>query len=317
MNTNEKWNKIVELVKSKSSASENEVQQLWEKIFTDSNFFGYSLFLGEVDSKRNIHIGSVPRVIPDIIIRNNELGKDLFVIELKQHCLRFSDNYKNQLFSYMRLLRLNIGVLVCDKIYIFTTDGNESPFEIPFENDNEYGIKFVELFSKCNYSESAIKEFVEKSKVSKANVEALQAELQSLLLVDLIKKYYASKYSEKEVESALKDFEITIKKKQTPISTPPNDRTATEEHPISLDGFSRFLIDKGHKPTTANSYISYAKKTCQQEKISFMDLYENIGKYVTMYDVGGIKEDLGEEGHRTRINSLKRLHEFRYSIKKV
>lgn len=225
----EKWNLIVSNVQKKLSAKENEIQQLWENIFTDANFFGYSRFSGEIDSQRNIHIGSYERTIPDIIIKDSVSNKDLFVVELKQHNLSFDAKYKEQLFSYMRLLRLNVGVLICNKIYLFVLDydDNETSMEIAFTNNNLNGSKFIELFSKGNYDENAVKHFIEKNQELKAHIQEICTDLQTLSIIDVIKEYYASKYSNEEIEIALKNLHISVSfnvqtPKQPTIENQPN-----------------------------------------------------------------------------------------------
>ena len=208
----EKWNLLISHVQRKSFAKETEVQQLWENIFADADLFGYSRFNGEIDSQRTIHIGSYDRTVPDIIIRESINKRDLFVVELKQYSSIFDIKYKEQLFSYMRLLRLNIGVLICNKIYVFVLDhdDNEKSMEITFTKDNPDGCKFVELFSKMNYSENSVRKFIEKNKELKSHVQEIQANLQPHSVIDIIKSHLSSNYSEEEIEIALKNIQITI-----------------------------------------------------------------------------------------------------------
>ena len=223
MTTLEKWNLIVSNVQKRFSAKEAEVQQLWENFFADANLFGYSRFSGEIDSQRNIHIGSYERTIPDIIIKDNTSNKDLFVVELKQHNLSLDAKYKEQLFSYMRLLRLNIGILICNKIYLFILDydDNETSMEITFTKDNPNGSKFIELFGRENYNENSIKQFIEKSKEIEKHIQEIRNDLQNLSIKDIIKNYYSSRYSNEEIEIALKDLQITASS-NSQIQTPPN-----------------------------------------------------------------------------------------------
>lgn len=211
MNANDKWNLIVSNIQKKLMAKESEVQDLWEKIFADAIFFGYSKLSGEIDCQRNIHIGSYERTIPDIIIKNIINNKDLFIVELKQHNLPFNQTYKEQLFSYMRLLRVNVGILICNKIYLYVLDydDNETSMEITFTKDNPNGSKFIELFSKNNYSENTIKKFIDKNQELKFHIQEIRKDIQNISILDLIKQYYASKYSYEEIELALKDLQIS------------------------------------------------------------------------------------------------------------
>ena len=147
---NTKWNNIVNLFTSNNSKPEQTIQILWEKIF--SEFFGYSTLLGDIDSQRAIAIGSSQRIIPDIIIKNS--NKDLFIVELKQPQLQSGNE---QLLSYLKLLKIEIGVLICNKLFLYYFDynkpDNEQLFvEISFTENNPDGIKFLELFQKTNFN---------------------------------------------------------------------------------------------------------------------------------------------------------------------
>ena len=109
------WNRIVKHYKDNYSAKEEVIQKDWEQIFSD--LFNYSRLFGEIDAHRNIHIGSHQRTIPDIII-TSENG-DLFDVELKQYNLPFSVDMENQLKSYMDLLHITVGVIICQQIHLY------------------------------------------------------------------------------------------------------------------------------------------------------------------------------------------------------
>lgn len=115
MNAREKWNRIVAFHKQYFRSPESKVQDVWENVFVE--ILGYSRLEGEVERHRSIYLGSTERVIPNVIVKNND--NDLFVVELKQHNLPFSPAMEGQLFSYLKQLRDNIGVLVCDKLYVY------------------------------------------------------------------------------------------------------------------------------------------------------------------------------------------------------
>ena len=270
MNAVEKWNLIVAEVQKKLSARETEVQQLWENIFADANFFGYSRFGGEIDSQRNIHIGSYERTIPDIIIRDIANNKDLFVVELKQHNLPFDNKYKEQLFSYMRLLRLSAGVLICNKIYLYILgyDDNETSMEIAFTNNNPNGSKFIELFSKNGYNENEVKQFIEKNKELKSHIQEIRTDLQTLSIIDVIKEHYAPKYSNEEIEIALKNLQISISfnsYNQIPTLIPTaikrTDSKSTPSTSLSLSGFADYYDEPQD--------IDYIIIKTSQERVDF------------------------------------------------
>lgn len=182
MNANEKWNLIVSLMQEHRFDKEDKIQELWQSIFADANFFGYSQFGGEIDSQRQMPIGSRERTIPDIIIRDSVNNRDLFVVELKQHNLPFQKKYMEQLFSYMRLLRLSIGVLVCDEIYLYYLDNNDvqKVIAIPFEYDENDGKCFVELFIKGNFDQYKVRDFIANHNEFNEHIEAIEQDLSQL-----------------------------------------------------------------------------------------------------------------------------------------
>lgn len=210
MNTTEKWNSIVSNVKTKWSSAERDVQALWENIFADSAFFNYSRMSKEVDSQRSITIGARERAIPDIIIRDNVNNVDLFLVELKQHNLPFDMRFKEQLFSYLRQLRLKVGILVCERIYLYYLDfaDNEISMEIPFVSNLAEGAKFVELFGKGNFDESKVEDFIKVHNAKKQRIANLRQEIKSLPIEELLIGYFSSSYSEDEIKKAISELNL-------------------------------------------------------------------------------------------------------------
>ena len=173
MTSKEIWNYLVDHYNGNFWANEEIIQRDWESFFADADLFRYSKIKGEVDSHRTLQIGSYERVIPDIILKKG--GNDLFVVELKKYSLHFSKEREAQLFSYLKLLHISIGVLVCDKIYIyaydFETSEQENKLEIPFEKDNTDGVAFVDLFCKDEFSKDKIFEYIFTKKSFSTNVK--------------------------------------------------------------------------------------------------------------------------------------------------
>ena len=220
MSAVEKWNKLVELYNKHFNDKEEVIQNLWENIFVE--FFGYSRFGGEIERQRNIRIGSTERVITDIIIK--ESNTDLFIIELKQYNLSHSAAMELQLMSYLKQLRLDTGILVCDKIYVFDydygkADDEQNRAEIAFTTDNPDGVRFVEMFSKNNFTKSAVKDFIRLQSESVEKVDRIKEELSSDLAVELLKNYFSDKYGEVEFAKAINGFNVTVTPKGIAIAT--------------------------------------------------------------------------------------------------
>lgn len=87
---------------------------------------------------------------------------------------------------------------------------------------------------------------------------------------------------------------------------------------ISLDSFKIWLEKQGYKSITPSGLPStsydYAKQripfVLEEERITLVELAENIDYYIRDYDTDGIKEHLGEKSNRSVINALKRFKEY-------
>lgn len=208
------WNYLVSEYKKNYDAQEDKIQTLWESYFSMPFVFSYTGF-DEIDAKRSLHIGSKDREIPDIILRSN--NKDLCIIELKRYSLPRNSDYEKQLLNYMAHtdLRLSVGVLICKTICIYyynqSTNEKES-IEIPFIENSNLGEKFIELFSKENFSENKIKSFIESCNNSKDTIDKIKSEINVDLINELLKLHFNEKYDNEIVEKVIKDLHISLNK---------------------------------------------------------------------------------------------------------
>lgn len=167
MNEYEKWSVIVDDFTKYRTAKEVTIQRLWEEYFLDPDIFGFSVRKGEIDIHRVMRIGSKERTIPDIIIHDSDSGKDLFIIELKQYNLAFDGNYEEQLLSYMRLFRLDIGILICSEIRVYCLDeyGEHSsePLVIRFNTDDRDGCELMSFLTKGSFNKNKIKNYISEA----------------------------------------------------------------------------------------------------------------------------------------------------------
>lgn len=217
MTAQEKWNIIVSQYNEHFGKNEMQVQRIWERIFAE--LFGYSSFSGEIDCQRSLQIGSRERVVPDIILRKDE--KDLVDIELKQLSASFDTRMEDQMISYLKLLNLSIGVLICKKLYLYHFDYTTSKTQkvsIEFVKDNPDGVRFVELLQKPNFSKDAIKDFVCTKNVFSENVNLIRDELSSDFLKQLVIKHFEESFTKDEIACAIEYYSFECVKKDN-IST--------------------------------------------------------------------------------------------------
>ena len=263
MESDKIWNRIVKHYKDNFGSKEEVLQNDWTQIFSD--LFNYSKFFGEIDSHRTMHIGSHERTIPDIIIRNDE--EDLFDVELKQYSMPFSMEMERQLKSYLDLLHVCVGVIICKSLFVYVYDFSKSKskkLEIQFIEDNPDGIKFVELFKKGSFSINKVEEFIDSKEAFSANVRAIKSDLNEKHLLQVIKDHYLKKYSCEEVEEAFKSVEISV---DTLSYTVPSPRIAPIVHTIIRNTLAQYENQK-KLIVVPNSPINYIQfKTNEMESI--------------------------------------------------
>ena len=211
MNYTEIWNYLVEEVERNKYEQEDKIHILWQSYFSNPLMFGYNG--NDVDSKRSLHIGSTNREIPDLILKKDK--SDLFIIELKRYSLHKNEDFEKQLLNYMSHtdLRLSVGILICSAIYVYYYDfasSKEEKLKIEFIKNNINGAKFIELFSKQNFNEIAIKQFIENSNQSQNNILSIKKQITSELLKQLLKEHFLKTFSESDFEKAISEKKISI-----------------------------------------------------------------------------------------------------------
>ena len=299
MDSTKVWNRIVKHYRDNYYAKEEALQKDWEQIFSD--LFNYSRFFGEIDSHRNIHIGSHQRTIPDIIIRG-EHG-DLFDVELKQYSMPFSVEMENQLKSYMDLLHISVGVLICQKIYLYIYDFSQSKLkrmEIPFVEDDSDGVKFVELMQRGSFSLEKVEEFIDSKTLHAQNVAAIRKEATASLVQYLLKEYFSTTYTEEEITEALTgshwalapiapdpSFKPDPSPKPVPTPTPNLD-----PNPIVIPDNLRdiLIIGKGAKGAAIEFLKPYGLALLQKS-VTYAYLQEDMGLHWANPDVERLHND--------------------------
>lgn len=242
MEAKEKWGFIVKQYHLLYKNREGDIQKEWESYC--SEFFNYKRTSNEIDSFRNIHIGSTERVIPDIILKIG--NKDIIDIELKQYCLSFDNKFEKQLKSYLKLLNLSVGLIVCSKIYLYWFEYKEDKvhkIEIPFVESNEDGIELMDLLCKETFSEEKVKEFI----VGKKNVREIKESIDDNLIKTLLIDYFTNKnYADDEILQALDGINISVSEKGKPFPPKPEPPKPGPEPPGPGPESPAFIIIKTH-----------------------------------------------------------------------
>lgn len=217
----EKWNEICFLLSEniKETISETDFEQ---KVIQALRVLNWKEYLGEIEVRPSLHIGAVNRIAPDILIKKEE--KKAFVIEIKRPDLQFNPVFQQQLFSYMRQLKLDYGLLIGQAIQIFydgALKNQEDPVlleTIRFIPNDEKGVNFVKLFSKDTFDEEALEKFtltaldkfnrIEDYKKLKETI--LSAEFRKRIS-EMIKQDFLNDYDGELIDSVMGDLEVEIK----------------------------------------------------------------------------------------------------------
>jgi hypothetical protein len=218
---NEKWSEICFLLHDniKVDISENDFEQC---VIQALRVLNWKEYLGDIDIRPSFQIGASNRIIPDFVIKSQDNQK-LFVIEIKQPNIPLNTTFQQQLFSYMRQLKLEYGILIGQGIQIFY-DGNLSSQDDPilletikFEKDNKSGGVFIELFDKLNYNKNSLENFTKnalKKIDKKKDFKILTNKILSNDFIDklnpLIKQGFIGEYDGELIDSVLKNIKIEI-----------------------------------------------------------------------------------------------------------
>lgn len=128
---------------------------------------GWDQYRGEIEEKPAIQVGSYRKIEPDIIVRSAETKQIYFVIEVKKPSVNSSrEEIIDQLKSYMRQIKCELGIVIGNQITIFWDDRNSGHDDftqlkqISF-SENAAGEEFVKTFSKEGIQKRRLKEYID------------------------------------------------------------------------------------------------------------------------------------------------------------
>ena len=223
------WNDIIDYFNENKGAEEFDIQRLWEKIFIE--YLNYKTLEGDIISHKEMMIGSTKKIITDIVLRKD--NKDFAVVELKKECFDACDKkHFEQLLSYLKLLKIPIGILIANKINLIVYDYNkddedQQSIQIEFDKDNPLGEKFVNLFKKENLNEAKIKDFVNEN----YKIENDKQELEKFIndeefIKSILANYFKENgYNQTTIDLLFNDYKIiTTHKVILPLTPTPSTK---------------------------------------------------------------------------------------------
>lgn len=286
---NEKWNEICFLLSTniKNDISESDFEQ---NVIQALRVLNWKAFTGDIQIRPSFPIGAANRIMPDFVINSSD-KKNLFVIEIKQPSIPLNTKFQQQLFSYMRQLKLQYGILIGQVIQVFY-DGDLTNHDDPvlletidFSTENIKGYKFVELFSKENFSDDLLQSFTLNS-LKKINRKEDQKTLSQKItstaykaeILELIKQDFLNKYDAELIENVLKDISIDISSKNQKEIKKPKFQTYTAEKQeyIGARDKTKYILNGTGKRLAKNRFVLELVGTYLKEKPTSFAQLKNV-----------------------------------------
>lgn len=221
MNEMDKWNELCFILSE--SINSNISEQHYElKVIQAFEKLGWSQYKKEISVRESIQFGAAGRIAPDLIIKSQ--NKNLFVVEIKKPSANIDySGFKDQLHSYMRMLKLNFGILIGSKIQIYSdysdTHLNNLSLieEYEIEYDNDKGIEFIKLFEKEYFEVNRIENLIHeriKLKESAQLEKSIKKEILSYEYQETIKNFIKSdilkRFDLKSADKIIKELSIKV-----------------------------------------------------------------------------------------------------------
>ena len=239
---------IYPLIEDKKQNVEEEIYH--RHIENQLMLLGWEPWKGEIIHKQSLRIGNRNRMEPDILISRD--GECQFVIEVKRPGITQTKEEITQLESYMRQLRLDVGIYIGERIEVFYDRPNMalvSVFQLALDLDEKRGTRFVELFSKEKFTKDGIVTFCEErlkeikrqaslNKIKESLIADAQTQIAESLRPYLLDKY-GNTFSEEEIKGMLARLRFTAENIEgMPLedaTTPQTKQTARATH-VQTDG---------------------------------------------------------------------------------
>ena len=264
---NDNWIEIVETLQPyvKCNSTEPKYQQEIENCL---KFLGWRSSNKTMQSQVTINIGNKNSIRPDIVLYKNSIP--VLPIEIKRPNNICNVKQESQLMSYMRQLRLNIGLYIGENIQLYYDNPNDfdspiSVFKVEFRKDDANGNIFCEMLSYGKFNKTSLEDFCKERYNQIIARNNLQQRLNEFFFSDnatkniitLIKEKFTKEGFDDEVLNAeLSKLEISVNWKdnhnlsQVFVASSPaiEDTNKYEDTYFSFDGITfhckrRFVLE--------------------------------------------------------------------------
>lgn len=289
---NENWIEIVTTLQPyiKCDSKETKYQQEIENCF---KFLGWRISNKTMQSQVTIPIGNNNSIRPDIVLYKNDIPT--LPIEIKRPNNICNIKQESQLTSYMRQLKLNIGLYIGENIQLYydTPNDLDNPicvFKVEFREDDVNGSIFCEMLSYEKFDIMSLEDFCKERYNQIIARNNLQERLNEFFfssdanknIITLIKEKFLNEgFEEKALESELEKLIFKIERKQSYRTEQkikkPEIETSNKEYAkevFSLDGINYYGVGP-FVLTVVKQYIS------EHPNITLEELEERFPSYLS------------------------------------
>lgn len=215
------WCEIVtrlQPLKEKSSITENDYQQEIESCLI---MLGWRKTNGTMRPQYTINIGSSNSIRPDIVLFKD--GRSVLPIEIKKPTNQFNQRQAEQLISYMRQLKLNIGLFIGDNIQLYYDNPQDKDVSVVFcaeiQKDDSNGSTICDLLSYDKFTVENIEKFCQEQYQYRIKHNDLQRYIHKFCengeaVKSLIKENFLREgFEEKILEEELSKISVDVRRR--------------------------------------------------------------------------------------------------------
>ena len=218
---NENWQEIVSILRPhfENNSTEDVYQREIESCL---QILGWKRYNRSLLSQCTLPIGNNNSIRLDVLLRKNEMN--VLPIEVKRPTNVCSERQELQLMSYMRQLRVNVGMYVGEKIRLYydnPDDGMDAVcvFSAKIDEEDANGVRLCELLDYASFDKDSFEAFCRQEyerMQTRSNLHQTFCEYFSegnavANVQALIKeKFLADGYDELAIEEAMKSLQIAV-----------------------------------------------------------------------------------------------------------
>lgn len=276
---NDNWFEIVETLQSAREKFSTTEQGYQHEIEACLKMLGWKTSNRTMRSQYSINYGSCNSIRPDIVLFKDE--KHVLPIEIKKPSNQFNQRQAEQLISYMRQLKLNVGLFIGENIQVYYDNPQgkeiaESVFTAEIEKNDSNGSTICDLLCYDKFTVENIEKFCQEQYQYKLGQKNLQQRFSALLsngeaIKNLIKeKFLQEGFEEKALEEELSKISVDVRQRDMVDSS----FHAYKGIPIRIQGHNKEFTYQGTTYWNKRKFVlSFIKEyVLNHAGISFSEL---------------------------------------------